>query len=90
MDEGVRTLDRRSHNPELYQLSYVHHIITSNFIALNLALTWTAYRPADGLMARPAGFEPATHGLEGRCSIQLSYGRLTFHPLEYPEWKWSG
>ena len=28
VDEGVRTLDRRSHNPELYQLSYVHHIGT--------------------------------------------------------------
>src|SRR5690554_7624399 len=26
VDEGVRTLDRRSDNPELYQLSYVHHI----------------------------------------------------------------
>ena len=25
VDDGARTHDRRNHNPELYQLSYVHH-----------------------------------------------------------------
>ncbi len=26
VDDGARTHDRRDHNPELYQLSYVHHM----------------------------------------------------------------
>ena len=30
----------------------------------------------DTKKVRSAGFEPATHGLEGRCSIQLSYERI--------------
>jgi hypothetical protein len=31
-------------------------------------------------MVRPAGLEPATTGLEGWCSIQLSYRRINRLP----------
>ena len=38
-------------------------------------------------LARPAGFEPATYGLEGRCSIQLSYGRkIVTASYQRPSW----
>ena len=33
-------------------------------------------------MVRPAGLEPATLGLEGRCSILMSYGRITMVGVE--------
>ncbi len=36
----------------------------------------TARGSAENLMVLPAGLEPATSGLENRCSIQLSYGSL--------------
>ena len=77
VDDGARTHDRRDHNPELCQLSYVHHRLPNNKTLLDPNC-------ANPGVARPAGLEPATLGLEGRCSIRLSYGRIatavSLHP----------
>lgn len=56
-------------------------------------LSYTHHKSmANHLMARLAGLEPATYGLEGCCSIQLSYRRniKVHHVHLFNAVNWSG
>ena len=54
----------------LCQLSYTHHLDHS--IHSGASFRRSHSTPS---VARQKGFEPLTHGLEGRCSFHLSYWR---------------
>lgn len=53
------------------------HLLRVNSFTRMLLSTPSMTGKHHGLLARPPGFEPGTVALEGRCSIQLSYGRNT-------------
>ena len=55
----------------LCQLSYTHHLDHSIHSAPRAGVSKKAS------VARQKGFEPLTHGLEGRCSFHLSYWRVS-------------
>ncbi len=55
----------------LCQLSYTHHLRSLNPFR---RLVPPAHSTPS--VARQKGFEPLTHGLEGRCSFHLSYWRV--------------
>ena len=52
------------------QLNYIHHVRSSQGFRTPEAF------PGGAPLARLQGFEPGTYGLEGRCSILLSYRRI--------------
>ena len=60
------------------QLNYIHH---ASYQARRCILGRSS-PDSKRRLARPQGFEPGTYGLEGRCSILLSY-RRTRVPKSY-------
>ena len=55
-------------------------------------LSYTHHNWSEVLVASPEGFEPPTHGLEGRCSVRLSYRDIKMERVEgiepsQPAWK---
>ncbi len=60
----------------LCQLSYTHRAIE-----FQSSLSFATPRPLTARVVRQKGLEPLTRGLEGRCSVHLSYWRDRGEPI---------
>src|SRR5688572_32596993 len=65
------------------QLSYSHHTLQCGMRSAKCRMErkyldsgHSAFCTQRYGLVRPAGLEPTTPGLEGRCSLRLSYGRV--------------
>ena len=80
----IRTYECGNQNPVPYRLATPHCVknmgrATSFELATSRATIWrsTDWATPAIYLVRPERLEPPTHGLEGRCSILLSYGRIS-------------